>query len=444
MRICVIGAGVVGVTAAHALADRGHEVEVLEARGMPAAAASGVNAGLLVPGDSLVWGSPAVPGLLVRALLARDPGFLRIRPRAAGPGLVPWGLRFLRECTPARARGNVVAAHALSRYSYDVLERLLAELEIDAGHARRGMLLLYEEERSLEQGLRALDVLAAQGERYRVLSAADVVALDPAYAGAAERLAGAVLSESCGHGDCAAFTGALARRCAEAGVAFSFGRPVRGISLPGHGGVVLATDAGDVAADACVLAAGSWSARLARTAGARVAVMPAKGYAITVPAAPGRRLPQLGGIAADRFVAFSPMGDRLRLTSTAELSGFDESVEARDVAPIRRAAEQLFPGVLGWGDARLHSGLRPATPSGTPLVGPLRPGLFVATGHGHLGWTQACGSARLLADLVDGRRPDLDPAPYLPAGRGAALTPSHYNATLQLHTRVQPPDVDPA
>jgi D-amino-acid dehydrogenase len=276
------------------------------------------------------------------------------------------------------------------------------------------MLLVYRRRRGLEQGLRAREALAAAGERYRRLTPEELVALDGGYAAAAPWLAGAILAESCGHADCGAFTRALAQRCAEQGVVFSLGRAVR--RLEASGGKIFAahTDAGPVTADVYVLAAGAWSAPLARSAGVRLPIVPVKGYAVTVPIAAERLVPDVGGVDEDAHVAFSRMGRRLRMSSTAELCGYDDGVASGDVAAIRRTADALFPAALDWSAARLHSGLRPATPAGRPLIGPATENLFVNSGHGHLGWTQACGSARLLADLVERRTPALDPTPYLP------------------------------
>lgn len=412
MRVLVVGAGVIGVTTAHELARRGHDVTVLDRAYEPGRGASDVNAGLLVPGDALAWGTPKAPLLMLDAVMGRS-RFLRVR-RGAGGAIVPWGLRFLRECRPARAIANVAALHALCAFSYAELERLLAEERIDASHARNGMLFLFATREGLVEGAAARRMLARLGETYDELTPADLVGLDGAYERAAGRVAGALLARGSGHGDCGAFTRALAERCRALGVTFTLGAGAERLLTERSRVVGAMTSAGPLRAELTVVAAGTWSAALARTAGPRLPIVPSKGYCLTIPPRVGARIPTIGGVDEDAHVAFSPMDGRLRMSSTAEFAGFSAATRPSDFASIRAAATALFGDALDLDAATPGTGFRPSTPSGTPLIGPLRPGLAVNAGHGHLGWTAAVGSARLLADHLDGRRPPIDASPYLP------------------------------
>lgn len=412
MRVLVVGAGVIGVTTAHELAGRGHKVEVLDGASGPGLGATGVNAGLLVPADALPWSNPSAPGTMVAALAGRG-RFLKVR-RGAGRDLLPWGLEFLRQCAPGRSRANAAALHALCAFSCDELERVLAAEGIDATHRRNGVVLLFGDEQGRARWAAARRVLAERGEPYEELTPADLVTLDPAYARAARRLAGAILAPRCGHADCGAFTRALTQRSIARGVTFRYGTPAQRLMLAQDRVVGVMTSAGPVSADVTVLACGAWTARLARTVGVRLAITPAKGYALTVPVRTPRQLPRIGGIDEDAHVAFSPMGERMRITSTAEFAGFDMRMRPQDFTALRTAAVAMFGDAVDVEAAVPSTGLRPCTPSGQPIIGLARAGLAVNSGHGHLGWTGAAGSARLLADAIDGSRPPIDPDPFRP------------------------------
>lgn len=411
MRVLVFGAGVVGTTTAFYLAERGYEVEVVDGAERLASGASSANAGLLVPPDSVVWSSPRIPMLLLRSLCGRGHA-VRIR-RSAGPAFLPWGARFLRECSPQRYRDNSTRAHALSVLSYDELEALATRLSIEFAHQRNGMVFLYRRDRDLDRALASRRPLTDAGERYIHLGREELPFLDGGYRQIAPQLAGALYAPSAGHGDCVSFTIALARRCRALGVTFAFGMPVTSLDVVGGRVIGARVGARIVSADLYVVALGAWSPRLVATAGLRLPIVPARGHAATVPIVDQAAAPLLGGVDDDNHVAFSRIGDALRLTAAAEFAGYrrDDDGEAR--AHIRTVGDSLFPGALDWSRADYRSGLRPTTPDGLPRIGRTSlANLYLNSGHGHLGWTQACGSARVLADLIDGSEPPIDVTPY--------------------------------
>ncbi|QJU55125.1 FAD-dependent oxidoreductase [Herbiconiux sp. KACC 21604] len=417
-RIAVVGGGVVGVTTAWSLLRRGHSVDLYEREETAATGATASNAGLIVPGDSLVWGTPSAIGMLARSLLARKQSFIRVR-AGAGPSLVPWGLRFLRECLPSRMRRNVRAAHALSSYSLDRLQELQAELGLDFSFEANGMAFLAGSPEHLAALAEERGQLAAAGERYESYAGARFTEVDPGFAAAATGLGGVLYTTGSAHGDARAFTLQLLQRAVDGGLTVHSATEVRAIESQARAVTGLVTPGGSRSFDAVVLAAGARTAELARTAGLRLPILPAKGYAATVPIRPGASVADVGGVDERAHVAFSRMGDALRLSSTAEFAGYDSGSNPGDYDSIRATGDRLFPGALDWAGAEFHVGWRPATPDGNPILGrtALR-GLYVNSGHGHLGWTQAAGSAEIVADQIDGIEPAIDTQPYrTPRGR---------------------------
>ena len=397
----------VGTAAAYYLSRDGHDVEVLEAHGQLATEASGANACLVAPGHSFAWASPAAPRMLIDSLRGSDTA-IRMKP-VADPQLLAWGLRFLRECTGARARRNTLVKLRLCQYSRGALEGILAEEDIELGRLERGLLFLYRDQLALEAGAERMTLLQEHGEEQKVLDADGCREREPALAEAPCEFAGAVHGINDFSGDCHRFTEELASRCIERGVKFHFGAAVHGFETSGSDVTGAVTDGRVVHADAFVMAAGVSSAKLSRALGERIAVYPAKGYSATFPITESSRPPAMGGVDEATLVAWSNLGDRLRMSATAEFSGYGRGWRESDFANIRRTAQELFPGAADYDDGEYRACLRPMTPDGPPLIGrgKRRRNLWFNTGHGHLGWTMACGSGKLLRDLLAGRSPEI-------------------------------------
>ncbi|WP_193043195.1 D-amino acid dehydrogenase [Mycolicibacterium baixiangningiae] len=413
MRVAVIGAGVVGVATAHALAERGHEVAVYDRRTEIASDTSASTGGLIAPGHSYAWASPSAPVMLMRSLLGADTS-IRVRPRADA-ALIRWGLRFLRECTPARSRTNTLAKFALAEYSQRLTDEVAAREGIEFCHTDRGVLYLYRDESELAAAERKSALLREHGRVQKTLTPDEIAAVEPALAHGRNGFAGAIHDVTDASGDPQRFAAGLAEACRRLGVEFHLGTDVTGMVTDGSRVTHVSTPDGDIRADAIVVAAGAASPLLTRTMGVSIPVYPAKGYSITAPVKDPARAPRLGGIDERTLVAWSPFGDEIRMSATAEFVGYDRSFTPADFAGILAAGEELFPGVVDWDNAHYRTGLRPMTPDGPPLIGPgTHENLYFNTGHGHIGWTMACGSARMLADLMEGRRPDIDPTPYAP------------------------------
>lgn len=417
MKVAIIGAGIVGVASAHALAERGHEVTVYDRRSEIASDASASTGGLIAPGHSYAWASPSAPAMLVRSLLGADTS-IRVVPRAVDAALVGWGVRFLRECTPQRSRANTLAKFSLAAYSQRLTDEVAAREGIEFCHTDRGVLYLYRDEAELAAAERKSALLREHGRTQNVLGPDEIAAVEPALAHGRNGFAGAIHDTTDASGDPQRFAAGLAESCRRLGVEFRLGTDVTGLVTDGSRVTHAQSPDGDIRAEAIVVAAGAASPLLTRTMGVAIPVYPAKGYSITAPLKAPDRAPRLGGIDERTLVAWSPFGDRIRMSATAEFVGYDRSSTPADFAGILAAGEELFPGVIDWDNAHHRTGLRPMTPDGPPLIGPGRQeNLYFNTGHGHIGWTMACGSARMLAGLMEGRRPDLDPTPYAPVLR---------------------------
>jgi D-amino-acid dehydrogenase len=406
-RIIVLGAGVIGVTTAWFLAEAGHAVTVIDRQPGPGRETSFANAGLLAPGHAYVWSSPRAPKILLKSLF-RDDQALRLKLRA-DPRLWSWCLQFLRNCTSEKARRNTARTLRLCIYSHAALQALTSETGLDYDRRTGGLLYLYRDAAALAKGVANMAILAEGGRRLEVLDAAGCIRADPALGAARGAIAGAIYAPEDESGDCYKFTEGLVALCRARGVAFRFGTTVTGLETAAGRVTRALTDSGPVDGDRFVLALGCRSPHLVRRLGLRLPIYPIKGYSATVPIAGHGGAPVIGGVDEGNLVAYARMGDRLRLTGTAEFSGYGTGHRPSDFRAMLGVARALFPDGGDYDRAEYWACLRPMTPEGTPILGPspLR-NLFLNTGHGHMGWTMACGSARILADLIEGRAPEID------------------------------------
>lgn len=405
MHVIVLGAGVIGVTGAYYLARAGHMVTVIDRQASVAGESSHANAGMIAPGHAYAWASPRAPLVLLKSLLGGDTALkFRLRP---DPRLWLWSLRFLGQCTAERSRANTLAKLTLCLYSREALNALVAETGIAYDRVAKGALYIYRDPDHLRLGVRNMALLNDFGAGLEAVDAERCAAIEPALAGAKGRLAGAIFAPKDESGDCRVFTEALAQLCGTMGVAFRLGETARGLRTEGDRVTGVITDKGTLSGDLYVMSLASESPLLARQLGLRLPIYPVKGYALTLPAREGA--PTVPGVDEGRLVAFARMGGRLRLTATAEFAGYGTGYRERDFATMLRMARDWFPHGADY-DRREHwACLRPMTPDGPPIVGrgPHR-NLYYNTGHGHMGWTMACGSGRILADLVAEKAPDID------------------------------------
>ncbi|GBQ31232.1 D-amino acid dehydrogenase [Gluconacetobacter azotocaptans] len=405
MRIVILGGGVVGVTTAYQLQRDGHEVVVLDRCAEVAAETSWGNAGMVAPGHSFVWSSPAAPMTLLKSLFLRDQA-LRFR-FSADPHLYAWSLRFLAQCTADRARRNTLLKHRLAAYSQSVLHEVLGRETIVYDRSDRGILYVHRSAQALERGIAQMRLLESDGQVVRVLDRTGLAALDPVL-GAAPGVVGAIHCPTDETGDPALFTRALAGLVAARGGEIATRTTITGIETDGRAVTGIRTGGGRVTGDAYVLALGSYSPILARRIGIRLPIYPIKGYALTIPIGGHAHPPAIASVDEHHLVAISRFGDRLRVTATAAFSGYDVSHKPSDFTFMTDVVRNLYPDGADYARAQMWAGLRPMTPTNLPLFGRARyRNLYLNTGHGHIGWTMSHGSARITADLIAGRRPAL-------------------------------------
>jgi D-amino-acid dehydrogenase len=408
MKTLVLGGGVVGVTTAYFLAKAGHEVTLLEEKDALGLEASSGNAGIIAPGHSFAWASPRAPRMLWESLRGAETA-IRIRPTTDWH-LYAWGLRFLRECTADRARRNTLIKLRLCQYSQLIMNELVRAEQIEYHAITRGALYLYRDAAELDAGVKKMALLAEHGQKQEILDARGVAQLDPVFEPVQGKIAGAIRDVGDSSGDSRLFVENLARVCREKlGVVVKLGTRVTALQAGGDRIDAALTNAGVLTADNYVLALGVGAPNVARTVGVGLPVYPAKGYSSTFPLKPGGRAPVVPGVDERWLVGWSRLGDRLRLTSTAEFAGYDWGWTPRDFNNILKLARDLFPDAADYDRGEYRACLRPMTPDGPPILGLGRHrNLFFNSGHGHMGWTMACGTARIVADLMTGRMPALD------------------------------------
>ena len=408
MKTLVLGGGVVGVTTAYFLAKAGHEVTVVEEKDGLGLEATAANAGIIAPGHSFAWASPRAPRMLWQSLRGAETA-IRVR-LAPDLRLYTWGLRFLRECTAERARRNTLIKLRLCQYSQAVMNELVRTERLEYHAITKGALYLYRDPAELEAGTKKMALLAEHGQKQEILDASEVAKLDPVFEPVRSKIAGAIRDLGDSSGDARVFVENLARICRDRfGVAFRLGARVTALRAAADRIDAAVTTEGALTADNYVLALGVGSPIVARTAGVRLPIYPAKGYSSTFPLKPGGLAPTIPGVDEQWLVGWSRLGDQLRLTSTAEFAGYDWGWTPRDFNNILRLARDLFPDAADYERGQYRACLRPMTPDGPPILGLGRHrNLFLNCGHGHMGWTMACGTARTVADLMTGRMPELD------------------------------------
>lgn len=408
MKILILGSGVIGVTTAYYLAKDGHEVTVVDRQPEAASETSFANAGLIAPAHAYAWASPKAPGILLKSLFLPDQA-LRFKLRA-DPRMWTWSWLFLLQCTEKRARINTIRKLRLCVYSVTCLDEVVGDTGIDYDGVRKGNLYLYRSQESFDKGVAHVGILQDQGLALEVVERDRVPAFEPMLEPVKDRIAGAVYSPTDQSGDACLFSRNLATHCAkQLSVDFRFNTLIKTIDTAGDRITRVITDKGALTADRYVLALGCDSPILGRSIGLKLPIYPVKGYSVTLPAKGSNALPAMGGVDEDNLMAYCPLGDRFRLTSTAEFSGYDRNFRPEDFRAMFRAARHLFPSAADYEQPNYWAGLRPMTPEGTPFLGYARyRNLLLNTGHGHIGWTMSCGSAKVTADIVAGRAPEVD------------------------------------
>jgi D-amino-acid dehydrogenase len=414
-RICVIGGGVIGAATAYYLSGEGHHVTLVEREAGPGLGASYGNGGQL----SYSYVAPlAAPGLLPKlpALLLQHHSALRFRPEFDFHQW-RWCLEFLRACTTEISEQTTRELLSLSALSRSETHRTARREALDFDFRNSGKLVFFRDEASFAAARRQVSVQAKFGQEQIVLSGRECVQHEPALADIERQLRGGVLTPSEDAGDCYKFTrGLIGSLQAHPNVDIRFGFDVGGFQWDGPMVRAASGVQGEVEADMFVVAGGLQSRSLLRPSGLDLPLYPLKGYSLTVPTKPASPGPTLSVTDSDNKIVYARLGDKLRIAAMVDIGATSRDAEAARLEQLRRQVRSDFPN-LSLNHSVSWTGSRPATPRGKPIIGQVgNSNLWLNVGHGALGFTLACGSARLLSDLIVNRKPILGPQPFAPAG----------------------------
>lgn len=410
MKVVILGAGVIGTTTAYYLAKQGHQVTVLEGRAGPGEETSYANGALLAAGQAEPWNTPGI-GWKIAKWIGKEDSPMLLRPGKL-PQYFSWGLQFLkhsrREPHRRGCRGNVALGMATIRE----LRTIREETGIDYDHTSRGILRVYRDPEGIAARERMNADIADLGVTCRTLDPAEAVEYEPALASLGKELAGALLYEQDESGDCHKFCLGLTGVCRELGVDFRFGTRIAAIETAGERVAGVATEQGRVEGDAFVLALGGGSAALARPLGLKLAIMPVKGYSVTLARDRSNTPLSTPVIDAEMLTCTVPLGGRIRMAGTAEFAGDDQRMDETRAGNVLNRGLGAFPEMrrsLRQEDVSYWTGLRPVTPDGRPILGetPYR-NLYLNTGHGPGGWGLSCATSKAIATLIDGGSPEID------------------------------------
>ncbi len=407
MRIVVLGAGIIGVTTAYYLARLGAEVEVLDRQRGPGLETSFANAGELSYGMTSPWAAPGIPWKAIKWI------FMKHRPLLIHPSLSPamwrWCAQMLANCNAEAYTRNKGRMVRISNYSRDSLTELMRELPIAFDQRELGTLQLFRKQKQVDASKADQAVLARYDSPFEVLDRDGCIAAEPGLVHVADKFVGGLRLTADRTGDCRMFTQALAEKAAAMGVGFRYNVNIDGVAMANGRIVGIDTSEGRVEGDRFVCAMGPYAPILLRSIGIRVPIYPIKGYSITLPITDPDAAPRSTIMDETYKVAITRLGNRIRVAGQAVVAGYDRKLGRNATDSVRHVVSDLFPRGGDVSKAEGWTGLRPMTPDGTPCIGPTRyDNLFLNTGHGTLGWTMACGSARIVADIVMGREPEVD------------------------------------
>ncbi|OYT84664.1 MAG: D-amino acid dehydrogenase small subunit [Pseudomonas sp. PGPPP4] len=421
MRVLVLGSGVIGTTSAYYLARQGFEVVVVDRQAGPALETSHANAGQVSPGYASPWAAPGVPLKALKWLFQKHaPLAIRL---TGDSNQYLWMAQMLRNCTAARYAVNKERMVRLSEYSRDCLDELRQDTGIAYEGRQLGTTQIFRTQQQVEAAAKDIAVLERSGVPFELLDRDGVARVEPALAAVKHKLAGGLRLPNDQTGDCFLFTNRLAEEARRLGVEFRFGAEIQQLSANGDRIDGVKVDGELLTADHYVLALGSYSPQLLAPLGIRAPVYPLKGYSLTVPIVDAAMAPTSTILDETYKVAITRFDDRIRVGGMAEICGFDLNLDPRRRATLEMITGDLYPRGGDLARASFWTGLRPATPDGTPIVGATRyRNLFLNTGHGTLGWTMACGSGRLLADLIARKQPQIS---------AEGLDISRYHATQE-------------
>ncbi|MFI0399262.1 MAG: D-amino acid dehydrogenase [Thiolinea sp.] len=408
MHAIVIGSGVIGTTTAYYLNRLGYQVTVLDRQPRSGLETSFANAGQISPGYSAPWAGPGIPMKAIKWMLSEHSPLV-IRPSKMDATMFRFIVMMMRNCTAARYHINKARMLKVAEYSRQALDELRKETGISYDERTRGTLQVFRTDAQVQGAKKDTDILEECNIPYESLSVDGCIAAEPALKHVREKIRGGLRLPLDETGDCLMFTQNLAVTCITKGVVFRYGVNIEALLMNNGKISGVKTDQGVLTADQYVMALGSYSPQLLKPVGIDIPVYPVKGYSITVPIVNPEDAPVSTVMDETYKVAITRLGDRVRVAGTAELTGHDLSLREERRQTVRFVVSDMFPKAANMTEDNFWTGLRPMTPDGTPVIGATpHSNLFINTGHGTLGWTMACGSGRLLADIMAGQKSDID------------------------------------
>ncbi|EIC83354.1 D-amino acid dehydrogenase [Serratia sp. M24T3] len=430
MRVVILGSGVVGVASAWYLAKAGHEVTVIDRQSGPAEETSAGNAGQISPGYAAPWAAPGVPLKAIKWMFQKHAP-LAIRLDGTSMQL-KWMWQMLRNCDMNHYQTNKSRMVRLSEYSRDCLRALREDTGIQYEGRQGGTLQLFRTEQQFASAAKDIAVLEEAGVPYQLLESSQLATAEPALAQVAHKLTGGLRLPNDETGDCQLFTRQLAEMARKIGVKFEFNKSVDRLLV--ENGQISGVQCGSeiVKADAYVVAFGSYSTALLADL-VSIPVYPLKGYSLTIPIADEASAPFSTVLDETYKIAITRFDQRIRVGGMAEIVGFNTQLAKARRATLEMVVKDLYPNGGRVEEATFWTGLRPMTPDGTPIVGKTTlKNLYLNTGHGTLGWTMACGSGQLLADIMSGVTPAI-PSEDLSVARYSADFISHNDKAHKMH-----------
>ncbi|KZB60642.1 D-amino acid dehydrogenase [Thalassospira sp. MCCC 1A02491] len=406
MHVVVMGAGVIGTTAAWYLLQNGHQVTVIDRQHASAQETSFANGGQISACHATPWANKGTPGQILK-WLGREEAPLLIRMRF-DPQLFAWGLRFLANCTDKRAQINLEKALRVATYSRDCLRALRGQLDLQYDHSERGILHICRDDGEMAAVARATQQMQELGLGRKLVSTQECYEIEPALRQSTAPIVGGSYTPDDESGDARKFTEQLTGHCRARGADFKFNTTINRLIHDNGKVTAVQTNQGQIKADAFLVCLGSYSPLLVRPLGINLPIYPCKGYSISIDTTGYDGAPHTALIDDSVKMVYSRLGNQLRVAGTAELDGYNLRMSPRRNQLIVDKALELFPNCGDRSSIAFWSGLRPVTPDSAPILGGTKYGnLFLNTGHGTLGWTMSCGSAKAIADVISNRTPDI-------------------------------------
>jgi len=412
--IIILGGGLAGVTTLYELTRRGHKATLIEENSEVGLETSFANGGMLTPSMSDPWNKPGVGKQLITSFF--DPySAMKLRIKAL-PSLYNWGIKFLYNSSTYRHRQSTISSFKLAKFSVKYIKHMQNELELDIDSSNNGTMKVFRTENGITKPLEIAEMLKPYGLVYEVLSSSEIIEVEPQLAYSKDKLFGAIYYPDDGAGDARMFTVAIANKAIEMGAKIQTGVRIEKILSNGKEIIGLKTKDKTIDASRLVVTAGNHSPSLLLPLGLIINIKPVKGYSLTFSTKGTNQLPKIPVIDDSMHTAIVPLGQRLRAVGTAEFSGFDKSIPKERIKNLRNLFENLYPNLASevkWEESIPWAGLRPMSADGLPLIGSTRiKGLWLNTGHGHLGWTMSAGAAKIIVDIMLKEKTSIDSSPF--------------------------------